>query len=377
MRKWIALWLLVLMTLLTSAPAFAAISSFCSADPSAPGCSTNPATYVASTTPTGNNTVPNMLAGSTIAPNTKTLFSFAQDVMVAGNAMAHRFIPYALGLAILFGVIAFIWLGIMIMLSQADIWHMGIRPLFLLIMTVGFTFWFLFDYTYLTSAVVDGFLFAGNILTGVGGNSASGSAIGNMAKVLFNDVITMQVLASKLVTLSIFKGGLISDVEHFLTNIPDMLIDGVAIAIAEMCAIVIYVAFVVLYLVYQVVIGIAIAVGPVFIPFLILPATKSLFEGWLRMLIMSGIYLMTSTVIVGLAGTAMTTYMAQMNHVASVTGVVLNIGSLLGLIILELVSFFALLKTHEFAHAIGGSVSIGGINPGGAAMKAVKGAAGG
>ncbi|AEK58680.1 hypothetical protein Atc_2032 [Acidithiobacillus caldus SM-1] len=113
---------------------------------------------------TGNNTMPNLLAESTIAPNTKTLFSFKNAVMLTANVMAARFIPYAKVIATLLGTIAFIWLGILIMLSQADIWHMGLRPLFMLIMKVGFTFWFLSDYSYLTTAISDGFLFAANRL---------------------------------------------------------------------------------------------------------------------------------------------------------------------------------------------------------------------
>lgn len=363
----------------TSSQALAGISDFCVHNPSSPQCrqqASNTTQQINAEVHVGNTTVPNILAKGSVAPNTNTLFSFRNQVMETAVTMASRFIPYAKGLATLLGVIAFIWLGIMIMLSQADIWHMGLRPLFMLIMKVGFTFWFLSDYSYLTSAVEDGFQFAANILTGASAGASNGSTIASVASVLFHDVTTMFSLMGQLIDKMTPTGNIFSMIGEFFVNIGNVVIDEFAISVSIAIAIIIFVLFLVLYLVYQIVIAIAIAVGPVFIPFLILPETKGLFDGWVKMLIMGGIYLMTSTVIVGLVGTAMVTYTQELNSTLTGAGWVLNYGTYLELVILEIVSIGALLKTHEFAHAIGGSVSIGGINPGGAIVKAAKGAAG-
>ncbi|OFC37976.1 type IV secretion system protein [Acidithiobacillus caldus] len=380
MRKILLVVCIAFASLVASSQAVAQISRECNITQDSPQCMTQAHKTVqqdAGQATTGNNTMPNLLAESTIAPNTKTLFSFKNAVMLTANVMAARFIPYAIGIATLLGTIAFIWLGILIMLSQADIWHMGLRPLFMLIMKVGFTFWFLFDYSYLTTAVSDGFLFAANILTGVGSSTASGSTIGAVVQALFKDITTMESIMSEFTKKAIFSGGnFFSDAIHLMLNLPNDLLDGLIIDVTTLIAFVVFILFLVLYLVYQIVLAIAIAVGPVFIPFLILPETKGLFDGWLKMLIMGGIYLMTSTVIVGLVGTAMVTYVSQMNTQLSGTGDFLNLGTFVELIILEFVSIGALLKTHEFAHAIAGSVNIGGINPGGAIAKGAKRAVG-
>jgi len=104
------------------------------------------------------------------------------------------------------------------------------------------------------------------------------------------------------------------------------------------------------------------------------------------MLIMSGIYLMVSTVIVGFMETAMGSYFSSMTSptahgghavLSAVASGGINFVVVIELIILEIVSVFALLKTHEFAHAIGGSVSISGMNGANFAVNMAKKAAGG
>lgn len=379
-------YFLIILLAAFSAPAFAQVTDYCVHNPSAPQCQAQSSTATASNDANaappahaGNNSVPDILSKSTTPPNTVAFFSFTQNVLNIAHSSAERFIPYAIGIASLLGAIAFVWLGIMIMLSQADVWHMGIRPLFSLIMTVGFTFWFLFDYQFLTTSVVDGFTFAGNIIAGIGGSSASGgSTIASVGKLLFDDITNMMAALSYLQQKALYSGGdFFSDAIHLIENIPNDILDGAAISVSLLVSIIIYALFVIIYLVYQIVIAVAIAVGPVFIPFLILPVTRNLFEGWVKMLIMGGIYLMTSTVIVGLVGQAMVTEVQSLNNNLSFSGDVFNYGSYLEMCVFEIVGIIALFKTHEFAHAIGGSVSIGGINPASGAAKIAKSAAGG
>ena len=377
-------WIFLIPLLLTfSAQAFA-LPSVCGPDPASQACIT--AVEAENSGQNGGDVMPNILsslqgpvspaqAGQTLAGTTG---SFIKNTMAVGQHMANNFIPYAMELTALLGAIAFIWLGIMIMLSQADIWHMGLRPLFILIMTVGFTVWFLQSYDWLTTMVVTGFTFAGDIIIGAGSGAAnasnSGSVLAAFGHTLFQSLDMMTEATAKAAFSS---SNVFGDIIHFLENIPDTLLDDAVIMFSTAMFAILYILFVVVYTLYQVVIAIAVAVGPVFIPFLILPVTRSLFEGWLKMLLMSGIYLMTSTVIVGLVGGVMVTAIAGIT--ASGPGNFgFNLLSVLDLAILELVSLLALFKTHEFAHAIGGSVSIGGMNAaGGIAKMGAKVATGG
>lgn len=300
-----------------------------------------------------------MLGDSTSQPDYNSLLNIVTTILKSGNAMAGNFIPYAMNITELLGAIAFVWLGIMIMLSQADIWHMGLRPLFTLIFTVGFAMYLLWAYQAVTTAVVDGFVDAGNILVG-------GSGAGNAFLVVMNhfgdDFSTMIELMTKTANKAVSGDWFGAVLVNFIENMPNMLIDFIVIGVTILVFGILMALFVIIYLLYQIVVGIAVAVGPVFIPFLVLPVTRSLFEGWVKMLVMSGIYLMTSTVIVGLVGSAIDQYASQMTAHLTFNGTGLNLGLAIELIILEVVSILALLKTHEFAQAIGGSVSLGGIN---------------
>lgn len=315
-------------------------------------------------------------------PKSTIFVSLIENIMKDGDTMANRYIGTAEYTTAILGGIALVWLGIMIMLSQADIWHMGLRPLFSLLFTVGFTFWLLKDYDNLTNAVIIGFKYAAGVLIGAKGNQ-------EVFIQLFygfgaNFISMMNGMISVLDVP--FPGGLIGDITHFFSIVWDLLLDVVVIGISGGIFILLMVIFVVIYLGYQIVAGIAIAVGPVFIPFLVLPVTRPLFEGWLKMLIMSGIYLMVSTVIVGFMETAMGSYFSSMTSQTghgghAVLSVIasgsINLVVVIELIILEIVAVFALLKTHEFAHAIGGSVSISGMNGANFAVNMAKKAAGG
>lgn len=345
------------------------VSTYCATHYSAPQCQPpGPNMNAANQAPDG---VPNVLDTSQTTVNTSSLLSVVRGAITVGETMAARFIPYAMGLTAILGAITLTFLGIMILLSQADVWHMGLRPIFITIFTIGLTIFFLKAYSYLTTAVVDGFLFAADILVG---GSGSNGPIATVMNAFQNDFFAQLHMLSTLISKISFSGGLWNEVEQFFMILGNFIIDLFSIAFATLILGLLYVVFLVLYLLYQFVVAIAIAVGPVFIPFLAMPATKSLFEGWLKMLIMSGIYLMTSTVIVGLVGTSLDTYIAQFTVPSS--GIVLNAGLYIEMCILDLVSILALFKTHEFAHAIGGNVSLGGMNIAGTAVKvAAKGLA--
>jgi len=196
-------------------------------------------------------------------PKAGIFVSLIENIMKDGDTMANRYIGTAEYTTAILGGIALVWLGIMIMLSQADIWHMGLRPLFSLLFTVGFTFWLLKDYDNLTSAVIMGFKYASGVLIGAKGNQEVFMQLfygfsGNFLAMLKQMVSALDVK---------FPGGLIGDITFFFSIIINLLLDAAAIGISSAIFVLLLIIFVVIYLGYQIVAGIAIAVGPVFIPF--------------------------------------------------------------------------------------------------------------
>lgn len=374
--KWMAS-LFLLMTIFFSIPASAEITAACMRDPA---CVQQQTQAQSASNPHGVGTaaVKNLLGKNIAMPNAGIFVSLIQNVMKDGDTMANRYIPIANGTTAILGAIAFVWLGIMIMLSQADIWHMGLRPLFTLIFTIGFAFFMLEDYDNLTSAVVTGFTYAGGVLIGSNGNQEA------FIKLFYGFGANFITMIKEMISVLAISpdAGFFSDAIKFINDIWNVALDMFVIVISSAIFMLLMVIFIVVYLGYQIVAGIAIAVGPVFIPFLVLPITRPLFDGWLKMLIMSGIYLMTSTVIVGLMETAMSSYFASTTSsvgpsmVSAAGSDMINLVVVLELIILEVVAVFALLKTHEFAHAIAGNVSIGGMNGANAVVSIAKKAAG-
>ena len=356
-RNLLARWIVLLMTLILlimgAEPAFASTTS-------------------ANVTPNASS-IQNGIPTSYSIPNTSNLLSVVGSVNVAAIQMANRFIPYAKGITVLLGAIGIVWTGIIVILSSADIWGNVLRPMFITAITTGFALLILFDYSIFAPMIVDGFIDAGQILVGIpaGQNhSELGSMLGMSSvtsiEVLKNMARQFQFsqYPSTWDALLAIPGMICNFVLDFFTAIPMyffFLLD--------------YVIFLVVYLAFQFAIGVAVAVGPVFIPFLVLPITKSLFDGWFKMLIISGLYMMTSTVIMGLLFSMSVAMSADLTvNMNSPAGVADHFGQMLLMLVFGLFSILALFETHSFAHAIGGSVNLGGMNAAGKAAKVASGA---
>lgn len=331
----------------------------------------------------------NLLSGTTNGFNPQQLASFTSQVQSAGVGMAENFIPDAQVLLNILGGIAFAWLGIMILLSEADIWHMGARPLFVLIFTFGLTRLFLNEYATLAPMVVHGFIYSGKQLIGSGVNGSAWS-IGGLFFQQFWSVIKdvmgalpnmfMATIGSGATAASAPASGLseITNLAHsvepsvLLEKIGDLFFVAIdfflslfVLSLALVLLLLAAVIFIVTYIIYQITIGVAIAVGPVFIPFLVLPVTKFLFEGWLRFLILSGVYIMSSYVLAGLLADGLKTFASTIMIVSqanTTTAPLVNFGNLLELAIFALAAAWSMLKIPEYAHAMVGSLSLGGLN---------------
>jgi hypothetical protein len=347
----------------------AAQTEACGPNPHSQACinATNTIKNIAS-----NETAQTLIANEQIlnssAMNTTDLANFTNTIDTAGLTMAARFnngqSGYANVLLDILGGIAFTWLGLMIMLSQADVWHMGLRPMFMLAITFGLAKWFLEDYNTLVAQVVGGFSFAGAILAG-----SSSSSIWSIAGLFLHQIMQIYTAIGQAITGTFASGSLLTTLDH---EADDIFFGIVVVGITVILAIA-AIIFMVSYIVYHIAVAIAFAVGPVFIPFMVLPITKFLFEGWMKFLITTGLYLMSAWVLVGLLGTGFTQFASTLQVVASsqtANSGLVNMGVLLEMTAFATACALSMLKIPEYAHAMAGSLSLGGLNPASAATSA-------
>jgi type IV secretory pathway VirB6-like protein len=292
-----------------------------------------------------------------------------------GVTMANRFVPDAEELTGILGGLGFTWLGIMIMLSQADVWHMGLRPLFILAMYIGITLAMLEYYAAFSGDVVDGFIYAAGVLTSTTPGSGFSvvyqmfSTLGSIETALINSLDPNFLPITGLGAAEHDLGLFFMTIYRAFQNI------GI---VAPMILLMILIAFLfgMLFITFQIVIAVAIAVGPVFIPFLVLPITRFLFEGWLKFLIMSGIYYLAAVVVASLIGTGMLTFANNMIVMGTtLQGQTVNVGMAYELLMFEFVGVLAMFMVPSFAHAMAGSVNLSGLDAGGGAAKLAKNAA--
>ena len=322
--------------------------------------------------PTANTAAGDIIIGSTNHPINYTKFASIINVMQqTGVTMANRFIPDAMGLTGILGGLGFTWLGLMIVLSQADVWHMGLRPIFILVIYTGITMAMLEYYAIFSGDVVDGFIYAAGVLTST--TSGSGfsvvykmfSVLGSIETALINSLnpnFHSMTLANIPENLGIFFTSLYRAFQNIGIVVPMILI-----------MLIIAFLFGMMFITFQIVIAVAIAVGPVFIPFLVLPITRFLFEGWLKFLIMSGIYYLAAIVVASLIGTGMLTFANNMVVMGTtLQGQVVNIGMAYELLMFEFVGVMAMFMVPSFAHAMAGSINLSGMDAGGAAAKLAK-----
>jgi type IV secretory pathway VirB6-like protein len=125
--------------------------------------------------------------------------------------------------------------------------------------------------------------------------------------------------------------------------------------------------------------AIALAVGPVMLPFLLYKRLAFLFEGWLRFFFGVVVYIILARVNLALVAVAILTYQGTtVSAVASGAFTVApqspikDLADVLGLMLFAGVGIFTLLATGRFANAVVAGAAAGGLNFGKAAAAAVK-----
>lgn len=327
-------------------------------------------------TPTANTSAGSIIVGSRNHPiNYAKYASIIHVMQQTGVTMANRFVPDAEELTGILGGLGFTWLGIMIMLSQADVWHMGLRPLFILAMYIGITLAMLEYYAAFSGDVVDGFIYAAGVLTSTTPGSGFSvvyqmfSTLGSIETALIHSLDPNFAPVTGIDSAAHDAGKFFMTLYRAFQNIG---------MVGPMILLMMIIAFLfgMLFITFQIVIAVAIAVGPVFIPFLVLPITRFLFEGWLKFLIMSGIYYLAAIVVASLIGTGMLTFASNMVVTGTtLQGQTVNIGMAYELMMFEFVGVLAMFMVPSFAHAMAGSVNLSGLDAGGGAAKIAKKAA--
>ena len=322
--------------------------------------------------PTANTATGDIIVGNSNHPINYTKYASIIHVMQqTGITMANRFVPNAVELTGILGGLGFTWLGIMIMLSQADVWHMGLRPLFILAMYIGITLAMLEYYAAFSTDVVDGFIYAAGVLTGT--TPGSGFSVVYQMFSTLGSIETAMINSLDPHFHSMTFGNIPENIGIFFTTLYRAFQNvGMVVPIILLMMIIAFL-FGMLFITFQIVIAVAIAVGPVFIPFLVLPITRFLFEGWLKFLIMSGIYYLAAVVVASLIGTGMLTFANNMVVMGTtLQGQTVNIGMAYELLMFELVGVLAMFMVPSFAHAMAGSVNLSGLDAGGGAAKLAK-----
>jgi hypothetical protein len=125
--------------------------------------------------------------------------------------------------------------------------------------------------------------------------------------------------------------------------------------------------------------AIALAVGPVMLPFLLYKRLAFLFEGWLRFFFGVVVYIILARVNLALVAVAILTYQGTtVSAVASGAFTVApqspikDLADVLGLMLFAGVGIFTLLATGRFSNAVVAGAAAGGLNFGKAAAAAVK-----
>lgn len=111
--------------------------------------------------------------------------------------------------------------------------------------------------------------------------------------------------------------------------------------------------FTAMYAVSQVLIGIALALGPVFVPWLLLDATNFVFWGWIKFLIVAALYKVVGLVVLSY-GAAMMTWLTQATVAASLVGdeASVNVIASLVVVLLSFVLAFLMFQIPTIANGL-------------------------
>ncbi len=224
-----------------------------------------------------------------------------QEALLAyGNQMCANIMPYGMELFYAFGLLAISWQGVKIMMEGGVITEV-IAPMLQTIFLIGVVYWMLgagsaAGYLEVTGLVT-------NLLDSVAdslayGGGTYGQSIISGANAMFKMLeIPQTILDALLVNSTDWYDTLKIVVSNFLVFI--------LAGFQYLLIIVSVLLYLLMALAGLVLISLAVALGPLFIPFLLFDPLKNLFSGWFEFFVSAGMYKVIAAGFVGLITTTM------------------------------------------------------------------------
>ncbi len=239
----------------------------------------------------------------------------------SSTLVAERLLHYAiggpLGLFYLFTELAIVLVGLFVLLSGGA--NEGLIRVFIRgILLWGAAAWMLHDYASLTRAFNGGFDVLANVVLGAPVvwpahwsetllGAATHSFLGAVGK-LWQALPIFHVNQELRNSLDGIGPDLIMLLDAFVAS----FLMGLVVAIL----VVAYIAFAGVFFMGVALTAIGVAVGPLFIPCLLLPYLAELFHGWFRFLLTAGLYKVVAAVVLILASILLASSIAEVNALA-------------------------------------------------------------
>lgn len=217
----------------------------------------------------------------------------------AGNQVAKRALKLGNKLLWMLLIIAIAWFGIQVMLGvEAASFESAVGGFVSRIFIWGLIAWLMKDYFPLTHAIVSGFSWLGTYLTG---GNASATKVAQTAGYFLPGIhlIHMGMVTFEAVKNLPWTTGSIWNLTfstHFLVSLVTMIFI-LALSGGMFVAAILYIGIAMLSMLL---VSVAIAIGPIFIPFFVLEFTSFLFNGWFRFLLVASMYRLVGGVIIAI-----------------------------------------------------------------------------
>lgn len=196
----------------------------------------------------------------------------------------------------------------------------------------GLVMWTLTDYSQMTGWITNGFTEAANILLGANPAQATGMSFFN-AKIY----LVVTGLLNQISNLPWATGGILSST--FLPSILNSLLATVVYIAMAALAFLAGAVYLVFYVISEVYILVAIAVGPVFLPWALIPWTRKYAVNWVHFLIQGGMYRLIGPVMLGMVA-------GIMNQTSAAGNIISAQGSTLNYIAIIFYALFAMLEIY-------------------------------
>jgi len=196
----------------------------------------------------------------------------------------------------------------------------------------GLVMWTLTDYSQMTGWITNGFTEASNILLGANPAKATGMSFFN-AKIY----LVVTGLLNQISNLPWAKGSILSS-----TFLPSILNSLVAMVIYVAMAFLAFIAgaiYMIFYVLSEVYILVAIAVGPVFLPWALIPWTRKYAVNWIHFLIQGGMYRLIGPVMLGMVS-------GIMNQTSAAGNIISASGATINYIAIIFYALFAMLEIY-------------------------------